>query len=432
MSLFNRRAFFSHLAGLAGVVRAESAETPARAKNVIFVFLAGGISQVDTFDLKEGSWTPKPFDPTPYNGVRFPRGIMPQLADRMSSLVLLRSVRSWAAEHALATNWLQIGRNPTRPDALASPHIGAVVSMELAGQMAGSKLPVFMSLNSVAGQHPNNGFLPSTEAPFLVGQVSGDGVDTIQHPDGRARWDSRARLLSQLRDAGPRQQQVGPVFDELRNFQDRAQSLVYDTQVNKAFTLTAEEKARYGNTYFGNACMVARNLLRYKLGPRFIEITYGDWDHHGQIYASSKISADNGSLIRGLDAGLAQMISDLKQDGLLDETLIVAMSEFGRTPGPATTVSGRDHHTQQAVLVTGAKVKGGRAIGSTNTEGTVTKESGWRFDRDIHHEDLEATIYSALGIDWTKEMVNPVTGGRFQYVPGSDTGEYAPVTEIWG
>jgi uncharacterized protein (DUF1501 family) len=89
-------------------------------------------------------------------------------------------------------------------------------------------------------------------------------------------------------------------------------------------------------------------LLRFGLGPRFIQITYGDWDHHSKIYFPTNISAEPTSIVRTFDAGLGRMIADLRQDSLLDDTLVIVMSEFGRTPGLQTQVNGRDHHSQQA------------------------------------------------------------------------------------
>jgi uncharacterized protein (DUF1501 family) len=125
-------------------------------------------------------------------------------------------------------------------------------------------------------------------------------------------------------------------------------------------------------------------------------------------------------------------MDDLEADGLLDQTLIVAMGEFGRTVGALNTTSGRDHHLQQAAFVAGAKVRGGRAIGKTDATGGGILEPQWSREREIRPEDMEATIYSALGIDYTTIRRDYPLGRGFEYVPGADQDLYGPVYELWG
>jgi uncharacterized protein (DUF1501 family) len=115
---------------------------------------------------------------------------------------------------------------------------------------------------------------------------------------------------------------------------------------------------------------------------------------------------------------------------LLDDTLVVAMGEFGRTVGNLNVGGGRDHFLQQSVLMAGAKIRGPRVIGATDDIGRLTTEPGWARDRDIRAEDLEATLYSALGIDWTKARLDAPLG-RFLYVPESDKDVYGPIHELW-
>jgi len=434
----HRRLFFRHLASAVGgyfvipaFQPARAATTPARVKNCIFVFLTGGISQIDTFDLKVGPWTPRAFEPTPFGGVLFPRGLLPVLAGRLDDTVLMRSVRSWAEEHALARQWLQIGRNPTTPDAQLSPHIGSVIASELGSQNPEAPLPAYACLNAVAGNMPGEGFLPSTTAPFMVSQTKGDGLGIAAHPDGKVRYARRAGLLEKMENLHA-ESAFGRVFEAEAGYQKSARSLVFNPTVDAAFTLSAMHRERYGDSSFGNACAVARNLVTNKLGPRFVQINFGDWDHHGNIYAPAALDAGNPkSMARQLDAGLGNLIEDLKRSGVLEETMVIAISEFGRTVGPLTQAAGRDHWLLQSALVAGGRIRGGRALGSTDDKGAQAKEFGWRMNREVRHEDLEATIYNALGIDWTKEIVNPATGGRYFYVPGSDRQEYAPVEELW-
>jgi len=127
---------------------------------------------------------------------------------------------------------------------------------------------------------------------------------------------------------------------------------------------------------------------------------------------------------------LAGLLSDLKTDGLLEETLVVAGGEFGRTTGPLTSAGGRDHHLQQSFLLMGGGIRGGRALGATDATGDSSVEYGWSRERDVRIEDIEATIYSALGIDWTTvPQDSPV--GRFPYIPHSDKDLYGPIHELW-
>jgi uncharacterized protein (DUF1501 family) len=220
--------------------------------------------------------------------------------------------------------------------------------------------------------------------------------------------------------------------NEIATNQSSAQRLANDSRVNLAFQLSADEQATYGNSGFGNACLVARNLLRHGLGPRFIQITSGDWDHHGQIYSPAALDAGTPtSIARCFDSGLGALLKDLANDGLLSRTLVLVMSEFGRTVGSLSGNAGRDHLRTQSVMFAGASIRGGHVLGSTDPTGAAIQDFGWRGNRPIRHEDIEATVYWALGIDWTKIIENPVTGGRYFYVPGSDVQEYMPLTDLW-
>ncbi|OYW10153.1 MAG: hypothetical protein B7X34_05225 [Acidobacteriia bacterium 12-62-4] len=138
------------------------------------------------------------------------------------------------------------------------------------------------------------------------------------------------------------------------------------------------------------------------------------------------------TLGRTLDNGYATLIADLKAAGLLDETLVVMMGEFGRTVGRLNDQAGRDHYTQQFAVFAGGGVKGGRAIGETDAQGARTTEFGWSEQRDIRMEDIEATIYSALGINWTNVRYDDPFGRGFEYVPYASEGLYKPIHELWG
>ena len=431
-----RRMFFRHAASAVGgymllpsqpMGTLASAAVPLKstARNCIMILMSGGPSHVDTFDLKEGAYTPAAFQPTSYGDVRWPRGLMPNLADKLGSVALVRSVKSWALVHILARTWVQIGRNPASANSRFAPHMGSVVSMELAGQSPNAILPVFVSLNATNG--PGPGFLDSDNSPFYM-SPGGGGLLNTTHRDGLARFNSRFAALQKMDAELLASKELGSTVDESFTYTTAAKKLMYNSDVDRIFTFDQTEKNRYGNTGFGNSCIAARNMLRAKSGARFIQITHGDWDQHENIYTPN---SGHFSVAKQFDAGLAPLIGDLDKDGLLDETLVIAIGEFGRVPGPLNSTAGRDHYAQQAVLMAGAKMRGGAIIGSTDKDGKATADPGWSRKRDIRPEDLEATIYSALGIDYTKRLDDP-SGRGFEYVPFSDRDQYGPVNELWG
>jgi hypothetical protein len=432
---FGRRLLFKHAATAVGGYflspldrAARAAEPIAKAKHCIFVLMGGGPSHVDTFDLKEGAWLPTAFAPTSFEGVRWPQGLMPRIAEHLDSVALLRSVRSKAAVHELAQNWIQIGRNPVASTSRIAPHIGSVVARELSPQNSDKTLPPFLALNAAATM-PANGYLPPENSPFFV-TPGGTGLGNTAHRDGTAAFDRRYDMLLKL-DAEERAlNELGPGTREMAQFNLAARLLMYNSRVDAAFTFAADERARYGNTGFGNACITARNLLRANLGVRFIQISVGGWDNHANIYNTLN-PANANSLGRQFDTGLGTLLGDLKNDGLLQDTLVVAMGEFGRTVGTLNSQAGRDHFLQQSVFFAGAGIRGPKAIGRTDDRGSATTETGWSRDRDLRPEDIEATIYSALGIDWTKTDPNTPIGRAFEYVPKIDGIEYAPVHELW-
>ena len=427
-----RRMFFRHVASAVGgyfllpsrpmeTVAKAAAPTRGTAKNVIFIMMQGAPSHTDTFDLKEGPWLPAAqFNPTSYGDVRFPQALMPQIAQQLGSIALLRSVRAWAGVHGLMQSWVQIGRNPAAALSKISPHIGSVVSMELS-KGTGQTLPAFLALNGFPAA--SSGYLPAEHAPFQL--AAGAGLPNTTHRDGTARFDARYGLLQDVDAEARYLTDIGSGPGEMAAWNVRARLLMYNSNVDKVFTFDQNEKNRYGNTAFGNACITARNLVRADLGTRFIQITFGSWDHHTNIYSSLKTIGTQ------FDNGLGVLISDLKNEGLLDRTLIVAQGEFGRTVGPLNGNTGRDHFLQQSALIAGGGIRGGRAIGATDTLGSDVVDPGWSANRYVRAEDIEATIYSALGIDWTTVRRDDPLKRGFEYVPVNAEYNFRPIDELW-
>jgi uncharacterized protein DUF1501 len=398
------------------------------AKSCIFIFLPGAPSQTDLWDLKEGSWTPTDLAATSYGNIRWPQGLMPKTGEHLGKLTLVRSALSWAAVHQLGQVWAQIARNPGGATGAIAPHMGAVVALESqAARTPADVLPGFIALN--AGSIPTCGYLPAKYAPFGV-TTDESGLSTLAHPEGADRFTRRWDLLHQL-DANRTSGALGKPSLDMNDFYDQAKTLMEAPGVNALFTYDDAEHARYGSSTFGDSLVVARNLVASNKGTRFVQVTLGGWDHHSDIYdkdAAQSIYAQSAEL----DAGLAGLLADLEAMKLLDSTLVVLASEFGRTVGALNGQGGRDHYLRNSVVFAGGGTKGGRAIGKTDATGANVVEYGWAPNRDVRPEDVTCTIYSALGIDYTKIRNDDPLGRGFEYVPFATEGHYAPIEELWG
>jgi hypothetical protein len=416
------------------------AKLTGKARNCIFILLTGAPSHSDTFDLKVGAWTPADFNPTTYKGTLFPQGLMPKLAEKLDTLSLIRSLRAPALVHPLQQSWVQMARSPNSALGKIAPNIGSVVALEFeAKRQAGQKLPVFVSLNT--GQNiVGSGYFSGLYAPFDL-QPAPTGITSLANADGQAKFEQRYNILqaidARLRTDSP----LGDDATTLGGFYDRGKGMMYDTTVDAVFKFSTDEQTRYGSSTFGDSCIVARNLVAANQGTRYIQINFGSWDHHQDIYAKSATPNQTVpgiyQMTQGLDDGLAALLGDLAaQRGvnggtLLDETLIVAMGEFGRTVGPLTNQDGRDHYFQQFAVLAGGGVQGGRVIGQTTADGGSVQEPGWSQGRAVAYEDVAATIYSALGIDYTTIRHDDPFGRGFEYVPFASEGAWYPVLELF-
>jgi hypothetical protein len=436
---WTRRKFFQ-LAG-AGVSGAYLAQRAARAmdgqgagvtpknsaRNVIFILLAGAPSHVDTFDFKYlDGVTPASFAPDTINGVLWPTGLLPKLGQHLSDFAIVRSVRSHALVHTLARTWTQIGRNPAG-GAISAPHIGSVVAIEKdAERQPDQKLPTFLALNSDNAEGP--GYFQAKYGAFKVTADPG-GIADAGNPAGQPRFNRRWSLLHSLDDGLRLSSPDGKAMEDYNDFYGAAQGMMYDPVVNQALGFTSGDSARYGGTTLGNACLVASQVLKAQQGTRFIQITSNDgWDMHTGIYQANGLPAKG----KILDNAISALLSDLQSNGLLSTTLVVMLGEFGRTVGRLTGGGGRDHYPQQFAFFAGGGVKGGTIIGATNDTGSDVADYGWSRQRYVYMEDIEATVYSAMGIDWTYVRMDDPLHRRFEYVPFSGQDLYGPVHELWG
>jgi uncharacterized protein (DUF1501 family) len=407
------------------------------AKNCILIFLSGAPSQIDTFDLKEGGWTPPDFAPTTYRStygeVRFPQGLMPKTAEHLDKLAIIRSGLSWVAVHQLGQTWMQVARNPTGATGRIAPHVGAVVSLESQKtRIATDILPGFVSLG--AATMVKSGYLPASYAPFAV-QPTSVGLTSLTHPHGAARLGDRWNLLHAI-DGDRNGAGLGKNASDMDAFYGQAKQLIDSPDANRIFSFTPDEHTRYGATAFGDSCVVARNLVAAQRGTRFVQITFGGWDHHTNIYGKSGNSLY--TQMTQFDPGFGALLADLSimpgvDDGktMLDETMIVVLAEFGRTVGGITGAGGRDHLPRMSIALAGGGVRGGTTIGKTDPTGAIAAEYGWSANRDIRPEDLTSTIYSALGIDYTTVRHDDPLGRGFEYVPFAKDGTYSPVNELF-
>jgi uncharacterized protein (DUF1501 family) len=401
-----------------------------KAKNVVFILLTGAPSHIDTFDFKPvAGVTPADFNPAKINGIDWPSGLLPKIGEQLSKVTIVRSMRAWALVHSLSQTWTQIGRSPAAALGDVSPNIGSVVALEKENErQADQVFPTFIALNANNAAGP--GYFSSSYAPFKINPAA-TGLPNTANVDGEARHETRLRLLHTLDDPLRITSLLGKAPEDYDKFYASARGLMFNPVVDNAFKFSDSDSERYGNSTFGDSCLVAKQVLAANQGTRFIQINYGSWDHHDDIYGTGAANENSiRTLGRALDDGFSSLLKDLESGGLLNETLVVMLGEFGRTVGPLSESDGRDHYAQHFCVLAGAGIKTGRVIGATNADGSDTADYGWKYNRYFRVEDLEATIYSALGIDWTKQIETPF-GRSYEYVPFAGDGLYAPMDELW-
>jgi len=413
-------------------VTTTSAPLRNTAKACIFINLNGGASHLDMFTPQDGPWNPRDADIRSYTGgARLSNRFYPNLSKLTGEMLLLRSVATWENAHERGQYYLQTAHSQNPAFASETPHIGAVMARE---QNANGVLPPFMSFNHASLQGAT--FLGGRYQPFLP-PVDNNGIPTLVHnhfgsaEESRVRFEQRFELLETL-DAPLRSGPYNLDMADYASFYSQARNMMYNTPVGRVFQFTQEEEQQYGTGTFARSLIVARNAIRARNGVTFINVTSEGWDTHNDMFDPGNPT----NFLRpaaSLDRGLAALITDLKASGDLATTMIVVMGEFGRTPGNLNTRAGRDHHKDaMCAAIIGGGAKGGRALGDTDNTGTNITDPGWSGNRPIYPEDLAATIYSALGVDYTKNLLDAPSGRRFQLVPGAAEGHYRPVEEVWG
>ncbi len=404
--------------------------TNGKAKSVLYLWMGGGVTHIDSFDPKpeapEGIRGTLETIPTALPGVHFTE-VMPRLARLAAKFALVRSFSHDSNDHLLSQVYTLSGRKVTAQQLFSEPNIGSVVS-HLFGPRNG--LPGYIAVPGITrpGPPPHNlfvgGWLGNQYAPFCLGgqpdqpdftvgnkehnptpradedlnpkELSFPSEVTLARLDGRARLRDRLEQSLRTADADARLSAMDGQYENALN-------LLQSPQVRGAFDLESEKpevRDWYGRTKIGGRCLAARKLIEG--GARFVMVDYGYdpdygnlWDNHnaaGQNFPHICDMAKRGYHLAGTDRAVAALIEDLEQRGLLDSTLVVFLTEFGRTP-KINKDGGRDHWgAAGSIFFTGGGTRPGQVIGATDKEAAYVTTRGWG------PADIAATIYHAIGV----------------------------------
>ncbi|WP_165227930.1 DUF1501 domain-containing protein [Aquisphaera insulae] len=382
-----------------------SAATPP-ARNCILIWLAGGPSHIDTFD-------PKPDAPADVRGEFKPIAtsvpgvsigeIFPELAKVMDRLTLIRSMTSPEADHDRASHHKLTGYRPS--PALVYPSHGSVVARVRESLPGGGVMPPYVAIPDGPAAS-GAGYLSPAYDPFTVGGDPSLDTFRVQNltPPDRLTLDRllRRRAMVQALDDFSRDVPPTTLTTSRDRFAERAYSLMTSNAAQAAFRLADEKpetRDRYGRNPFGQSCLLARRLI--EAGVTFVTLNDRGagplgWDTHQQNFPTLK-----DTLAPPLDRGVTALLGDLSDRGLLKDTLVVMMGEFGRTP-KINPNAGRDHHGRASSLIlAGAGIPGGLVLGKTDARGDLP------VDRPITPADLSALIYLKLGIDPERKFEAP-------------------------
>ena len=407
-------------------VRAAGRANPrGTARFAVIVEAAGAISHVDTFDFKENAGTQSDFDVRQIrNGFYLPYRLFPQLSGMMDKVSVVRTFKSHEVVHFRGEYYTRAGR-PLNPAQVSEiPPVGTVVAHELEPQRRESDtFPTYVSCNLGNVALPS-GFMHPRFSGLDINAGAGAGSVAAT---GRALelLEERYRLLADLEAAVAKEQgRRGPAMSGFRSFQEEAFHVLGDSRWPQALTLADEEKERYGDNSVGLGCLLARNLVQADAGTRYIHVKHGGWGHHKRIFTHSA-GSNHYKHCNALDRALANLMRDLEatpsprdpSKTLLDETVIAVPTEFGRVPGALNGVDGRHHYNRTYIgLFAGGGIQGGQLIGRTDDTGETALENGWQYGMQPKTENIVASVYSALGIDWTKEISNTPSKRVYRYV----------------
>jgi len=364
-----------------------------RARNVIYIYLGGGMSHLDTFDPKpQAPAEDGPVTPLSSNvdGIQVSE-FLPRLAQRMDHVALIRSMFTTQGAHENGNYYVHTSY--VRRGTIQHPGLGAWL-MRMSGR-TNSTLPGNIRIGGSSQTPGREGFLEPKFAPLHIGDPT-KGLSHAQLHESVDEDELQERLaLKEMMDLSFHRQYSGVQVDSHHEMYREALKLMTSKDL-QAFDLGQESEAdrlRYGETRFGNGCLLARRLVEN--GVRYIEVNQGGWDTHNDNRPNvERLSGE-------LDQALSALIDDLYWRGLLEETLIVTTTEFGRTPR-LNQNAGRDHNPQAfTYLMAGGGVRGGQVHGATDARGAAVAEDGVRIP------DFNATIAYALGLPVDQVITSP-------------------------
>ena len=398
-------------------------EKKAKIRNCITIFLVGSPGHLDTWDMKpdapediRGKF--KPIS-TSVPGVQICEHF-PRMARMMDRVALIRSLHySTGASHENGQRWMMTGHDFDASN--KQPHMGSVISKVYGSRgdlPASIILPDGIGNTGTTTPHgQESAFLGSAHQPFILGSDPARAdfkVADLETPSGQSelRLEARRKLLHELDDAQRHAETTGTL--ERDTAYARAFNLLTSPDTKKAFDLNEEPvklRDRYGRNTFGQSCLMARRLI--ERGTRFVTVNQFDtvfgiscWDMHADGNSLNNTYADyEHVLCPQFDLAFTALLEDLQQRGLLEETVIAVISDFGRTP-KINARGGRDHYPSAFTnFLAGGPIRGGRVIGSTDKIGAAPH------DRPVEPPQVVASIYQAMGIDLETTML-PGPGGR--------------------
>lgn len=358
-------------------------------KRVILLWLAGGASQLETFDPKPGRPTGGPYRaiPTAEPGIHISE-LMPRIAQRIKHTAIIRSLDTKIADHGQAARLMHIGRRDE--PSLRYPDLGAMLARELG--RADSRVPDYVNFYTATEGRGSGisqaGFLGARyNAMFLTEQNTPQNLHKLADIND-LDYQERAELRNLLAARFARGRESAPLASHNEAYA-RVRGLMASEQL---FDISGEPQSvreMYGPTLFGEQTLIARRLV--EAGVPFVKVSRAWWDSHGQNFETHL------ELVTELDRVMSALVDDLSARGLLDHTLVVTLSEFGRTPQINASL-GRDHFASAwSVSLTGCGIRGGTVFGASDEDGQTVK------DDKVGAAEVFATIFQALGLDHQKE-----------------------------
>lgn len=384
-----RRHFMSHLAGssaaaaaaftLGSSIQANAAEMTRNRKSAILLWMGGGPSTIDIWDMKPGAPTSGPFLPISTTGDMQICEHMPMVAQQMKHLSIVRSMSTREADHERGRYYMHTGFVPN-PN-IEHPGYGSVIAHELISQRPDLEIPPFVS---VGGPGTGPGFLGMAWSPFSV--TSSGRVRNLEMQMSDQRLMQRMAALKMIEDGFASRTGDTPAMEHAKVLQKTFDLMTSDQM--KAFKVDEEPeevKERYGANGFGQGCLLARRLV--EAGVPFVEVDLGGWDNHAGVFPTLKDQK-----LPQLDKAMSALVEDLAQRELIEDTVVIWMGEFGRTPR-INQGAGRDHFARAwSCVVGGGTLQGGLAVGKTSQDGSAVETEPYS------SEDLMTTVCKGLGI----------------------------------